>query len=74
MGKKEGLIQAMFHGKKLQNVASNEEVVSEHQGLRALLLLILRCLSRDTGIRRTHAGTILLIQQKGFHSGKSENR
>ena len=40
-GKKEGLIQAMFHGKKLQNVASNEEVVSEHRGLRALLLLII---------------------------------
>ncbi len=40
-GKKEGLIQAMFHGKKLPNVASNEEVVSEHRGLRALLLLII---------------------------------
>ena len=38
-GKKEGLIQAMFHGKKMLKRGSIEETVSEHRVLRALLLL-----------------------------------
>ena len=38
-GKKEGLIQAMFHGKKMLKRENTEETVSEHRVLRALLLL-----------------------------------
>ena len=40
-GKKEGLIQAMFHGRKMLPRGSTEEAVSEDRGLRALLLLII---------------------------------
>ena len=40
-GKKEGLIQAMLHGKKTLQVRGAEETVNEHRGLRALLLLAL---------------------------------
>ena len=38
-GKKEGLIQAMFHGKKTLKLRGAEETVTEHRGLLALLLL-----------------------------------
>ena len=41
LGQKEGLIQAMFHGKKMLPRGSTEEAVSEDRGLRALLLLII---------------------------------
>ena len=40
-GRKEGLIQAMFHGKKVLKIRSTEETVTEHRGMRALLLLAL---------------------------------
>jgi cytochrome b len=40
-GKKEGLIQAMLHGKKTLQVHGAGETVNEHRGLRALLLLAL---------------------------------
>ena len=40
-GRKEGLIQAMFHGKKRLKIRSTEETVNEHRGMRALLLLAL---------------------------------
>ena len=40
-GKKEGLIQAMFHGRKMLPRGSTEEAVSEDRGLRASLLLII---------------------------------